>query len=377
MTPSGQTVCLCMIVRNEASVIRRCLASVRPLIDCWLVVDTGSIDGTQEIVRDDLGDLPGSLIERPWSDFGHNRSEALSLARPLADYSLIVDADDVFELDENSHLPTLWAESYTIDIRDVGVSYRRLQLVTNALPWRYIGVLHEYLACEDAQTSDHLALVMRRNHDGARRRDPETYRRDAALLTHAVETETDPFLLSRYTFYLAQSYRDCGDRDGAVHHYLRRAELGFWTQEVFVSLYEAGKQMEALERPTEEILRVYERATQACPARVEAAHGAARLCRLAGDFARGYEIAKAAEGRSAPADGLFVETWIYAYGLDDELAVNGYWSGHDRDCVEAAVRALSSPLLPLSERPRFRANLHFALDRMAKIDPAIGNAPVR
>ena len=52
MNRYGQNVCLNMIVKNEAAVIARCLASVRPLIDSWAIVDTGSSDGTQEIVRD-------------------------------------------------------------------------------------------------------------------------------------------------------------------------------------------------------------------------------------------------------------------------------------------------------------------------------------
>ena len=59
MPPSGQTICLCMIVKNEATVIRRCLDSVRPIIDHWIVVDTGSTDGTQDIVRAHFRDLPG------------------------------------------------------------------------------------------------------------------------------------------------------------------------------------------------------------------------------------------------------------------------------------------------------------------------------
>lgn len=32
---------LCMIVKDEAHVIERCLTSVRPYVDAWLLVDTG------------------------------------------------------------------------------------------------------------------------------------------------------------------------------------------------------------------------------------------------------------------------------------------------------------------------------------------------
>ena len=46
------SICLNMIVKNEAHVIARCLASARPLVDAWCIVDTGSSDGTQDKVRE-------------------------------------------------------------------------------------------------------------------------------------------------------------------------------------------------------------------------------------------------------------------------------------------------------------------------------------
>ena len=87
MNSAGQKLCLSMIVRNEAPVILRCLASVLPLIDSWAIVDTGSTDGTQILIRDRLKALPGELYERPWRDFASNRTEALDLARGRGDYA--------------------------------------------------------------------------------------------------------------------------------------------------------------------------------------------------------------------------------------------------------------------------------------------------
>src|ERR1700684_4676552 len=114
MDAAGHTICLSMIVKNEAPVIRRCLDSVRPIIDHWVIVDTGSADGTQDIIREVLKDLPGELHERPWRDFAHNRSEALSLARPHGDYSLIIDADDALELPTAFQLAELTEDSYLL-----------------------------------------------------------------------------------------------------------------------------------------------------------------------------------------------------------------------------------------------------------------------
>jgi glycosyltransferase involved in cell wall biosynthesis len=56
-----------MIVRNEAHIIRETLDSVVPYISSWVIVDTGSNDGTQDLIRDHMGrrGIPGELHERP------------------------------------------------------------------------------------------------------------------------------------------------------------------------------------------------------------------------------------------------------------------------------------------------------------------------
>src|SRR6476661_4394199 len=107
------TISVVMIVKNESAVIGRCLSSVLPLIEHWFIVDTGSTDGTQEIVRSALRSVPGQLVERPWVDFGHNRSELLRLAGTQAEYLLLMDADMTLEGDFDE-LAELTADSYYV-----------------------------------------------------------------------------------------------------------------------------------------------------------------------------------------------------------------------------------------------------------------------
>ena len=65
-----QKICLAMIVKDDApEVLARCLASVRPLIDYWIIVDS-STNGTPDVARRVLHDIPGELHQRPWVDFG-------------------------------------------------------------------------------------------------------------------------------------------------------------------------------------------------------------------------------------------------------------------------------------------------------------------
>jgi tetratricopeptide (TPR) repeat protein len=214
-----KTVCLNMIVKDESKIIERCLESTLPLIDYWVIVDTGSTDGTQEVIKKFMKEknIPGELIERPWKNFAHNRNEAITLAKNKSDYLLFIDADDYFSLDENFKLPDLDKDYYYINIIYGGMKYSRIHVVNTALDWQYLGVLHEVL-CPDASRScgtlNNISNIITR--DGARVKDPERYKKDAEILEMALQEEPDS---TRYRFYLAQSYRDSSQLEKALENY--------------------------------------------------------------------------------------------------------------------------------------------------------------
>lgn len=364
-----QTLCLCMIVKDEAGVIARCLASVLPLIDYWVIVDTGSTDGTQDIIRDVMRDRPGELHERPWVDFAHNRSESMTLSKPHGDYSLLIDADDTLRIDPGFALPVLDRDSYMIMIESPPARWPLAQLFRNDAGWRYAGVLHEFPVCERPQPTSALlpGLTILRGQDGARRKDPEVFRRDAAILENALLTEADPMLAARYRFYLAQSYRDGGEPQQALAHYLIRANAGLWEEEVFVSLLEAAKIQEQLRHPLDHILATLRRATDACARRAEALHAGSRLCRMNARYAEGFALATQGSKIAMPDESLFGSPWVYRYGLLDELAVTASWIGRYQDCLEACHCLLREPHLPDADRPRVRGNAQFAREQLAAL----------
>ena len=82
-----------MIVKDEAAVVGEALASLAPHIADYIVVDTGSGDGTQAVIAGDMAarGIKGQVFERPWRDFGWNRSEALALAREHSALGLPLD----------------------------------------------------------------------------------------------------------------------------------------------------------------------------------------------------------------------------------------------------------------------------------------------
>ncbi|MFJ9668821.1 glycosyltransferase [Streptomyces sp. NPDC101219] len=184
MEPS---ICLCMIVKNESRVIERCLASVRSLITYWVISDTGSTDGTQQVISRVLRDVPGELHEEPWFDFGHNRTRNIAHARGKADYLLLLDAD--LEIRQDATLPPQTAASYMLR-HEGDVQYRIKRLVRGDIAWRYEGVTHEYLTTDDEPVGQENldALVVVDHADGGSRGDK--FERDARLLR--ADLERDP-----------------------------------------------------------------------------------------------------------------------------------------------------------------------------------------
>ncbi|WP_198972097.1 glycosyltransferase, partial [Xylophilus sp. ASV27] len=166
-------ICLNMIVRDEAAVIERCLASVRPYIDRWVIVDTGSVDDTPRRIEAALAGLPGQLHHRPWRNFGHNRTEALNLAREQADYLLFIDADETLGAVPGAAWPGLDGPAYSLEARYGSLSYDRCSLVSTALPWRWEGVLHEYLNAGQPVAQPRVpGFWIDVTPEGARSRDP-------------------------------------------------------------------------------------------------------------------------------------------------------------------------------------------------------------
>ncbi|SEQ20208.1 Glycosyltransferase involved in cell wall bisynthesis [Solimonas aquatica] len=363
---SRKTVCLNMIVKNEAHVIRRCLESVLPLIDSWLIVDTGSSDGTQALIREYLKDLPGELVERPWVDFAHNRSEAIELARARADYLLFIDADDCFQLDAGFRMPVLDAQAYEIQIDYASISYRRVAMVSTALPWRWEGVIHEYLECGQPCTRALLPGVRMKIVGGGGRSlqgAEEKYRRDAEVLERALQREPDH---PRYTFYLAQSYRDCGELEKSLSVYRRRAQLGGFAEEAFCALLEAARLCRRLGRSSREISEAYLQAYDYRPTRAESLGELAEYHRLNGPrWPLAQLYARAAIAIAQPDDVLFVSVEWYQWRALDEYAIASYWMGDYEACRQSCESLLGGGLLPAAHRERVQKNLGFALDKLA------------
>ncbi|MFI1169245.1 glycosyltransferase [Streptomyces sp. NPDC020801] len=345
-----------MIVKNEARVIERCLASVRGLIDAWVISDTGSTDGTQELVRSSLADIPGELYEEPWVNFGHNRTLNLQHARGKADYLLLLDADLVVR--QERPLPRLTADSYMLR-HDCATSYRIKRLVRSDIAWRYEGVTHEYLTSDRHTGQEDLdALVIEDHADGGSRH--EKFERDARLLRAEMKRDPDN---TRTVFYLAQTMRDMGKPREAIELYELRARMGGWAEEVYYSLLQVGiLKAEMGDWPGG--MNMLIQAWDFRPQRLEACYELASRLRARGHYRSAHAFASAGLGNSMPDDILFTQPWVYRWGLLYEFSITAYGVGDTAGSLQACNRLLAMPELPEEYRRHLLRNKEFATLRL-------------
>jgi len=363
-------IALVMIVRDERAVIERALRSALPLVSCWCIVDTGSTDGTQDIVHEVMGKLPGVLPQRPWRGFAASRNEALELARPFAPYALMLDADDVIVLPEGFALPVLTRDRYDIELQLGDQCYWRPQLFRNDGRRAYEGSPHEVLVDKPPTTSARLAgLTIRAGVEGSRSRNPRKYELDAAALAETCKRDPSD---TRAAFYFAQSLKDAATMREAAGElaesrallrrardaFARRVALGGNEEEAWLAmLWHAGVSAalnESAELLVEAYLRVYERR----PGRAEPLCYLAQWLRKADRVLSALPFACTATTIPYPTgENLLVDKSVYTWRSIDEAAVALYWAGAFERAAELNWRLLSEGHLPDAERERVEKNL--------------------
>ena len=356
-------ICLCMIVKNESKVIKRCLDSVMPIISAYCIVDTGSDDGTKGIIRQHMKGIQGNVIASDWKGFGASRTEAIRYAEKQdCDYLLFIDADD--ELVIHGDLPELTEDAYYITQRHADITFQRLSLVSTKLPWEYVGVLHEYIHSKEPYKTSTLNQISFLGHPGEGARSTANgnkFEHDAKVLEKALKDEPNN---ERYVFYLAQSYADCGKAAKAITNYRRRIEMGGWDEETFISYLRIARLMETNGYSEANVIKAYLDAYQCRPTRAESLCSLSRYLRVKEKYNLAVMFAESAILIQIPDDALFVEYGVYEWEALDEYAVSTYWTGQYKESMTACNQLLSNDKLPPHHAERIIANRKFASDKL-------------
>jgi tetratricopeptide (TPR) repeat protein len=326
-----------MIVKNESRVIKRLLESVADVIDSYCICDTGSTDNTIELITTFFAErnIPGCVVQEPFRDFGYNRSFALKQCenRERADYILLLDADMILwrnpEVSPAVFKRSLCKDAYYIYQGSEHFYYKNVRVVKNNLGIHYWGVTHEYVKTPDGTAYDLLdkqVVFIRDIGDGGAKSDK--FERDIRLLKKGLEENPNN---DRYTFYLANSYRDSGDNVNAIEMYKKRIEIGGWHEEVWYSYYSIGKCYKNL-GDIANAVHYWMEGYQFFPRRVENLYEIASHYRYIGKNQIAYmycNIARKQVEMYPDADYLFLQRDVYTYKLNYELSVIGYYCNLD------------------------------------------------
>ncbi len=357
-----------MIVKNEKHVIERALRSAAPFITHYSICDTGSTDGTQDIIRNTMEELkiPGQVLERPWIGFGPNRTESLEEARKLCPkgWAWVLDADDTLEGKPPTEQFWLSVKPETnallVKIHHGTIKHRRTQIFRNSAPWGYKGVVHEYPELTDGSPTKQIDLPETTWHtarcEGARSADPLKYVRDGlALKAELAKKPGDP----RSLFYMGQSFKDCGLHEEAKAAYLERIKVGGWAQEQYMSYVALIKMTPDINEKMALCWKALEIDRERLEAPYYVLHEARKKDKWSQEL---YALGCVVENRTSKDHFLFSEYEVYNWQYDDELSIVAYWTGHYKKAADASIIALKA--CPDYTKERVQKNLTFSLDKL-------------
>ena len=388
---SRPKVTLCMIVKDETHIIEQCLRSIAKYVDRYDITDTGSTDGTQDLIKKTMEELgvSGEVHQSDWKGFGDHgntmgsRTESLNNAKNSdAEYAWVIDADDYVE-GKFEYPETMDADCYSLCIGRGDFTWWRNQIFKLSVDWKYMGILHEY-ATTDSKPREELnagkilgeyKVIARTEGNRNVGISPiDKYKRDAELLEKAIVDEPQN---DRYQFYLAQSYFDSQQFEKSLAAYEKRVEMGGWHEEIYYSKLRCGILKGLMERPLAEVAGCFVDAFNYRPIRAEPLWFLSRMYRMNNMPAAAYLYAKMGLDIPYPEnDILFIQDDVYRWGILDEVGATAFYANQPQIGYQASKILLEKNLVPALHRQRVIENFRSYEGVMRKIQEHQANQQI-
>ena len=273
-----QRISACVIAKNEAANIGRWLASVQPIADEMIVVDTGSTDGTADIARKG----GAKVFSFAWRD-DFAAAKNFALAQAAGDWILFLDAAAFFSeasiprvrpplarLSRDLRIAGVLCRLVNIDLDDGGrrmTSLVQLRMFRNSRRLRYEGRVHETLTLPQGRRLE-LAKGIEILHTGySRSIVKKKMERDLALLERRVAEQGEQPVDARYFMDI---YYGLGRYDAAIAYAKKLIAMPDVAEDLLGRAYETWtSSLIRQDAPDEELDACFREARQACPALAE------------------------------------------------------------------------------------------------------------
>ncbi|BBN98239.1 glycosyltransferase [Sporolactobacillus terrae] len=223
---------LCMIVKNEEKVLKRCLGSVFKVVDEIIIVDTGSTDNTKAIAKK----FTKKVYDYKWiGSFSNARNFAQSKA--TGEWILVLDADEFCQEDNALEFKKyLMNKQDNVEAYDVltyhflgneGASViqnKQMRVYRNISDIHYIRSVHEQLINKQrALNSGHSTLLV--YHSGYMRqtiKEKKKHTRNKKLIDQELLKNAD----SGFDYFnLGNEYSSIGEDEKALENYIKAYQL--------------------------------------------------------------------------------------------------------------------------------------------------------
>ena len=239
---------LVMIVKNSGEVLRDCLRENKKWIDHWTILDTGSTDGTPEIIKDELKDIPGKLHFGEFVDFSQARNKSLELSSKTCLYTIILD--DSYKLVGGKELREVLkkakASCFLIKIGKYVDNYLRDDYYSKRIIKSDQNLKYKFRIHEDIVVSEHKMKTILDNKIFI---DDLTFESHSERSLNRYEGDIDMLLLDhkddpkeqRTIYYLAKTYYLLENLDKALEYYSKIKQLTRAREDfLFAAYYETA-----------------------------------------------------------------------------------------------------------------------------------------